>query len=149
MLPYTEEEARREASRCLDCGICSECLQCESACQKNAVRHGDGPATVELEVGAVVLAPGFDLIDAATVPAYGHGIYRNVVTGQELERLLSATGPTGGHVERPSDGKVPHRVAFIQCAGSRDDGHIPYCSSVCCMYATKQAIMVKDHHPET
>ncbi|MBC7338679.1 MAG: FAD-dependent oxidoreductase [Firmicutes bacterium] len=149
VLPYTEEEARREASRCLDCGICSECLQCESACQKNAVRHGDGPATVELEVGAVVLAPGFDLIDAATVPAYGHGIYRNVVTGQELERLLSATGPTGGHVERPSDGKVPHRVAFIQCAGSRDDGHIPYCSSVCCMYATKQAIMVKDHHPET
>ncbi|MEW6547104.1 MAG: FAD-dependent oxidoreductase [Bacillota bacterium] len=149
VLPYSEEEARREASRCLDCGICSECLQCESACQKNAIRHDDAPATLELEVGAVVLAPGFDLIDAATVPAYGHGVYRNVVTGQELERLLSATGPTGGHLERPSDGKVPRRVAFIQCAGSRDDGHAPYCSSVCCMYATKQALMIRDHHPQT
>ncbi len=146
-LGYSPEDAMAEASRCLNCGICSECLQCEVVCKKNAVQHWQQAEVVELKAGAVVLVPGYELFEAELNGEYGYGVYENVMTSMEFERLLSSTGPTQGHVERPSDGKAPVRVAFIQCVGSRDcarDGS-EYCSSICCMYSTKEAIIAREH----
>ncbi|MBI2869907.1 MAG: FAD-dependent oxidoreductase [Chloroflexi bacterium] len=143
---FTEEEALREARRCLNCGFCSECLQCVAACQAKAIDHAMKPETVKLRVGAVVLAPGFEPFDAALKSEYGYGRMPNVVTSLEFERILSASGPFQGQVKRPSDGKHPVKVAWIQCVGSRDEtcGR-DYCSSVCCMYATKEAIIAREH----
>ena len=160
----TEEMARREASRCLDCGICAECLECERACEKKAVRHDERDRTVTLKVGSIILAPGFDTFDATRRGEFGYGRYPNVVTAPELERLLSSTGPTAGDLRRPSDGTRPRRVAFIQCVGSRDApregrewgrlagpaGQVPapYCSGVCCMFALKEALLIRERYPE-
>jgi len=161
---YTERMAREEASRCLDCGICAECLRCEEACEKGAIHHDDQDALVELEVGSVVLAPGFAPFDPGRAGEYGYGVYPNVITAPELERLLSSTGPTGGRLERPSDGRRPRRVAFLQCVGSRSirseagltervsgpAGHEPssHCSAVCCMFAVKEALLIRERDPE-
>jgi heterodisulfide reductase subunit A-like polyferredoxin len=147
-LGYTEEEAQAEAARCLACGICSECLSCYYACGAGAVVHDMVEQTEEIEVGAVILAPGYEAYRAELSEEFGFGRYANVVTGLQFERLLSASGPTHGHVERPSDHQRPQRIAFLQCIGSRDQTH-DYCSAVCCMYATKQAIMAKEHEPDT
>jgi len=145
-LGYTEAEAVAEATRCLDCATCCECLACETACQAGAVFHADATGTRDIEVGSVVLAPGFEPFPAGLRPELGYGHYANVVTSLEFERLLSASGPTEGHVRRPSDGTTPVRVAWIQCVGSRDHScHRDYCSSVCCMYASKEALIAKEH----
>ncbi len=145
---YTDEEAQSEAARCLACGICSECLSCVYVCQANAVNHDMVEQWLELEVGAILLAPGFETFDAEKAGEYGWGRYPNVVTSLQFERLLNASGPTFGHVRRPSDGQSPKRIAFIQCVGSRDQKH-DYCSSVCCVYAIKEAIMAIEHEPDT
>ncbi|MGC9081883.1 MAG: FAD-dependent oxidoreductase [Anaerolineae bacterium] len=145
---YTDEQAQMEAARCLACGICSECRLCERVCQAGAVDHDMVEQTLELEVGAVLLAPGFATFDAEKAGEYGWGRYPNVVTSLQFERLLNASGPTLGHVQRPSDGKTPRRIAFIQCVGSRDQKH-DYCSSVCCVYAIKEAMMAIEHEPDT
>ncbi|MBE3571733.1 MAG: FAD-dependent oxidoreductase [Moorella humiferrea] len=144
---FTPEEAIQEAKRCLNCGICSECLQCETACKKKAIEHWQEERVLQLQVGSIVLAPGYELFDAELAGEYGYGYYANVVTSLEFERLLSATGPTESHVLRPSDGRPPKKVAFIQCVGSRDiDGEgSPYCSAICCMYSTKEALIAKEH----
>jgi heterodisulfide reductase subunit A-like polyferredoxin len=145
-LGFTEEQAQREASRCLNCGVCSECLRCVEACQAGAIDHEAQPETEEVQVGAVILAPGFKPFDAGEKPEYGYGRYANVVTSLEFERLLSATGPCAGHVRRPGDGAEPRRIAWIQCVGSRDAScGREYCSYVCCMYATKQAVIAREH----
>ncbi len=141
---YTEEQARAEAARCLACGICSECLSCVFACGVKAINHDEVERVEEIEVGAVILAPGYQIYNAKLSPEYGLGRYPNVVTALQFERLLSASGPTGGHVKRPSDAAAPKKIAFLQCVGSRDQTH-DYCSSVCCMYAAKQAIMAVEH----
>ncbi len=147
-LGFSEEQARSEAERCINCGVCSECLQCVAACQAGAIDHRMQPAHRELEVGALILAPGFRPFEADQKAEYGFGRYPNVVTSLQFERLLSATGPTGGHVVRPSDHQAPRKVAWIQCVGSRDASlGREYCSYVCCMYATKQAIIAKEHDP--
>jgi heterodisulfide reductase subunit A-like polyferredoxin len=147
-LGFGVEEAQREAARCLNCGVCSECLQCVIACQAGAVDHGQKPFIQTLEVGALILSPGFRPFDARLKPEYGYGRYPNVVTSLEFERLLSATGPCAGHVRRPGDGAEPRRIAWIQCLGSRDASiGREYCSYVCCMYAAKQAIIAKEHDP--
>ena len=99
-----------------------------------------------MRVGAVILAPGYQVYRAELSEEYGLGRYPNVITALQFERLLSASGPTLGHVQRPSDGRTPERIAFLQCVGSRDQSH-DYCSAVCCMYATKEAIMAKEHEP--
>jgi heterodisulfide reductase subunit A2 len=101
----------------------------------------------QVEVGAVILAPGYQVYRAELSEEYGFGRYPNVVTALQFERLLSASGPTLGALQRPSDGKQPRRIAFLQCVGSRDQSH-DYCSAVCCMYATKEAVIAKEHHPE-
>ena len=147
-LGYTEEEARKEAERCLACGVCSECHACVEACKADALDHEELPREEELRVGAVVLVPGYEAYDARLSQEFGLGRFPNVVTALQIERMLSASGPTRGHVKRPGDGKTPRKVAFLQCVGSRDRKH-DYCSSVCCMYAAKEAIMVKEHEPET
>jgi len=97
-----------------------------------------------LEVGSIIVASGFDEYDAHGKKEFGYGVYPNVVTSVEFERILSATGPTGSVVMRPSDGKIPKKIGFIQCVGSRDKVN-EYCSSVCCMYATKEAVIAKEH----
>jgi len=145
---YTDEQAQAEAARCLACGICSECLSCWYECQADAVNHDMVAQVQDIPIGAVVLAPGYKTYQAEESEEYGWGRFPNVVTAMQYERLMSASGPTHGHVERPSDGEKPKKIAFLQCVGSRDQEH-DYCSSVCCMYATKEAIMTKEHEPDT
>jgi heterodisulfide reductase subunit A-like polyferredoxin len=145
---YTEEQARKEATRCLSCGICSECLSCVDACDVQAIDMQQPAATREVTVGAVVMAPGYVPYDARQSEELGLGRYPNVLSSIQYERLLSASGPTRGKVIRPSDNKPPRRIAWLQCVGSRDADH-DYCSSVCCMYATKQATITKGHWPDT
>jgi heterodisulfide reductase subunit A-like polyferredoxin len=145
-LCLSEEQALTEAQRCLSCGLCSECYQCVLACKAHAIDHQQAPYEQTMEVGAVVLAPGYQLFDAARAAELGYGRYANVVHSMEFERLLSASGPTAGHITRRSDHVAPKRIAFLQCIGSRDKEH-DYCSSVCCMYATKEAMLALEHVP--
>jgi len=146
---YSEEDVLREAKRCLSCGICSECYQCVDACVAGAIDHGMAEQEETVEVGAIIAAPGTELFNASLRGEYGFGIYDNVVTSIQFERILSASGPYFGHVQRISDGKEPKKVAFLQCVGSRDANcGNSWCSSVCCMYATKEAIIGKEHAKE-
>jgi heterodisulfide reductase subunit A-like polyferredoxin len=148
MLGLTAEQAVLEAKRCLSCGICSECRECEKVCQRQAIDHGDTDRVIELPVGAVILTPGHDYFDPAERGEFGYGRYPNVLTSVEFERMLSASGPFAGHVRRPSDGAEPKNIAFIQCVGSRDLAcGRDYCSAVCCMYAAKEAVMAQEHVP--
>jgi heterodisulfide reductase subunit A-like polyferredoxin len=144
----TEEQALAETERCLNCAGCAECLQCVAACEQSAVDHCQPDRTVELDIGSVILAPGFEEFDAARKGEFGFGRYPNVLSSVQFERMLSASGPFDGHVIRRSDGQPARRVAWIQCVGSRDTrcGN-EYCSSVCCMVSTKQAIVAADHLP--
>jgi heterodisulfide reductase subunit A-like polyferredoxin len=149
-LGYDEGLAQREASRCLNCGLCAECMECVRACKRNAVVHSQIEERFNVEVGAIILAPGYDAFDAKIKGEFGFGHYPNVITGLQFERMLSASGPTLGALRRPSDAVKPRRIAFIQCVGSRDTScDNDYCSSVCCMASTKQAILVKEHDLET
>jgi heterodisulfide reductase subunit A-like polyferredoxin len=147
-LGFTEQQTLEEARRCISCGICSECYQCVSACKALAVNFQQKDQRLTLDVGAVVLATGFDLYDVSALMEYGWGSLKNVVTAMQFERMISATGPTQGHLKRPSDGSEPKRLAFIQCVGSRDVRHRKYCSAVCCMHATKEAVLAREHYPE-
>ena len=141
---YTPEEAIAEAKRCLECGICCDCHLCETACQAHAIDYTQKDRGIELDVGALVLAPGYETYDAHLSKDLGYGRFPNVLTSLEFERVMSASGPYSGHILRPYDRKEPKRIAFLQCVGSRDFEH-DYCSSVCCMYATKEAIIAKEH----
>jgi len=141
---YDDASAQAEAARCLACGVCSECMSCVFACGVNAIDHNMIGETESVPVGAVILAPGYEVYNAHLSEEYGLGRYPNVVTSLQYERMLSASGPTRGWVQRPSDGAAPKRIAFLQCVGSRDQSH-DYCSSVCCMYAAKEAIMTIEH----
>ncbi len=143
-----EEAAVAEAKRCLACGECSECMQCVAACSAEAILHDMLPEEVTINVGSLLLTPGFEPFDPVGRGEYGYETCRNVITSLEFERILSASGPFQGHVLRPSDRKEPKRVAWIQCVGSRDiQSGNEYCSGVCCMYAIKEAIMAVDHVP--
>lgn len=146
-LTLGEREAKEEASRCLQCGICCECFQCVKACEQKAIDHSQKEEELVLSVGAVIVATGYGLFDPRKKPEYGYGRIKGVITGLELERLMSSSGPTGGDLT--IDGKRPKEVVFIQCVGSRDRTvDRPYCSRVCCMYVAKQAQEVKERLKE-
>ncbi|HID28818.1 MAG TPA: CoB--CoM heterodisulfide reductase iron-sulfur subunit A family protein, partial [Desulfobacterales bacterium] len=125
-----------------------ECKQCERVCRAQAISFDQQEVRLELEIGAVILAPGFEPFDPKIKRTYGYGRFPNVVTSMEFERILSATGPFQGHVRRLSDGREPKKIAWIQCVGSRDRSvGRGYCSSVCCTYAIKEAMLAKEHAP--
>ena len=135
----TEAEARHGAGRCLDCAVCSECNECVSACPVDGcIDLHARDETFEAEVGAVVVSTGFKLFPADLKPEYGFGRFRNVITGMQMDRLLAPTRPFNT-ILRPGDGKVPERIAYVLCTGSRDEtvGN-PLCSRFCCMYSIKQ-----------
>ncbi|MBN1442344.1 MAG: FAD-dependent oxidoreductase [Planctomycetes bacterium] len=121
------------------------CKSCENFCDADAIQYDQQDSEENIEVGAVILAPGYDMFDPRQVQEYGYGRYPNVLSSIQFERVLSASGPTEGHIRRPSDHKAPKKIAFIQCIGSREAGERDYCSSVCCMYATKHAIIGMEH----
>jgi len=128
---------------CIGCGVC------RGVCKAKAVEYDREDEIVEINVGGIILALGFDEFDPEPLKRYGYGKYKNVVTSIEFERILSASGPYAGKVLRPSDGDIPEKVAFLQCVGSRDlkEGR-PYCSSVCCMYTAKEAVIAHEHQHE-
>jgi heterodisulfide reductase subunit A len=129
---------------------CIECFKCVDVCgARNAIDFEQQPDEVEVEVGTITVATGCDIYYPYDDPRYGYGKYPNVITALEAERLINAAGPTGGEVIRASDGKHPHSVAFIQCVGSRDVNRHEYCTGFCCMYAIKEAILIKEHEPDT
>ena len=133
----------------IDRNFCIGCRLCEHLCGAKAIDFTQTEEIITLEVGAIILANGAALYNLPALNAYGYGRFSNVVTSIEYERILSASGPFAGHIIRHSDGKVPRRIAWIQCVGSRDRkiGN-NYCSTVCCMYAIKEAIITKEHEPE-
>jgi len=145
-LGLSEEQAVAEAERCLNCAVCSECRQCVIACQPQAIDHDMRDQVVEVDVGAVVVATGFDPFDATHKPEFGYGRYPNVISGLEFERLASASGPTKGKIRL--NGKEPKEIVFVHCVGSRDklEGS-EYCSRICCMYTAKQAHLAHDKIP--
>ncbi|HLO57466.1 MAG TPA: CoB--CoM heterodisulfide reductase iron-sulfur subunit A family protein [Bacteroidales bacterium] len=129
-----------------------KCKICEKFCPTGAIRFDQADEIIEVPVGAVVLATGFTVKDTAFFPEYGYGKYADVITGLQFERLASASGPTFGEIRRPSDGKIPEKIVFVACAGSRDPAKgIPYCSKICCMYTAKHAMLYqhKVHHGES
>jgi len=133
-----------DMKHCVRCGICAE------ECPTEAIRYNDLPDYVNIKVGTIIIATGYDPYDATRMEQYGFGRFSNVLTALQMERLLSSFGPTGGKVLRPSDLKEPKKIVFIQCVGSREftgKGR-KYCSRVCCMYATKQARSYKEKHPD-
>ena len=147
-LGYAEAAGQAEASRCLNCGYCSECMLCVDACLAGAVCHEQQAEIADIPIGSLVLSPGSRPYDPSHLESFYH--YQgnpNVLTSLEFERYLSASGPTMGHLVRPSDGVEPKKVAWLQCIGSRDTNRCGngYCSSVCCMYAIKDAMIAKEH----
>ncbi|MDM8543683.1 CoB--CoM heterodisulfide reductase iron-sulfur subunit A family protein [Desulfococcaceae bacterium HSG9] len=125
-----------------------KCRICEKLCPNKAIAFDQKDETVYIEAGAVILAGGFEPFDARLKAEYGYGLWPDVITSLEYERILSASGPFQGHIRRMSDDRKPRRIAWIQCVGSRDQRGHAYCSSVCCMYAAKQAMITKEHHSD-
>jgi heterodisulfide reductase subunit A len=131
----------------LKTGKCGDHPLCVEACDRNAIDFNQKEELIDIDVGTIVVATGFDLFDAKKKPEYGYGKFENVITGLEFERLVSASGPTSGHIE--INGKEPKKIVFVQCVGSRDKETNEYCSRVCCMYTAKQAHMVKEKIPNS
>ena len=150
VLPAAEEEAVLEASRCLDCGVCSDCHQCEKVCEAKAIEYGQSEEIITRDVGAIVVATGSDIFNTDVYEEYGQKEYEDVISAIQYERLMCASGPTMGHILRPSDKKEPKTIVFLSCVGSRDKSKgMPYCSAACCMYLAKQAILTKEHIPDS
>jgi heterodisulfide reductase subunit A len=137
-LGLSEVEARREAQRCLHCGVCVECRSCADICPPQAIDLDMTDSVTTLEVGQILVATGFKSFDAGRITQYGYGRYDNVVTSREFERMLSSTRPTGGKV-LCKNGKPPRAIGIVHCVGSRDENYNRYCSRVCCMAALKFA----------
>ncbi len=142
-------KSTRNAEHCLKLTDKLDCKGCENVCEAEAIEHEMKDKYLELDIGAIIMATGYYTPDPAAYQIYGGGKYPDVITGLQLERLMSSFGPTGGEIVRPSDGTHPKTVVFIGCVGSRDEktGN-GYCSRVCCMYMAKHAIMLKEHDPE-
>ncbi len=145
-LGLDEKMAIEEAKRCLNCAVCSECLECVKVCDREAINHEMKDEVVEVDVGNIIVATGYDLFKPTGVYEYGYGRYDNVVTGLEFERMINAAGPTEGHVLLKG-GSEPKTIAIIHCVGSRDKNYHEYCSRVCCMYSMKFGHLIREHVP--
>ncbi len=142
-LGLDKEMAIEEAKRCLNCGVCSECLACISVCERNAIHHDMEDECQEVEVGAIIVATGYDIFDPTPIYQYGYKRFDNVITSFEFERMVSSTGPTEGQVVL-KDGSTPQSAAIIHCVGSRDENYHEYCSRVCCMHGLKHAHQIRE-----
>ena len=145
-LGFDEKTAIEEAKRCLNCGVCSECLECVKFCDARAINLEMEEEIIEVDVGNIIVATGYDAFDPTPLYQYGYKRLDNVITGLEFERVINAAGPTGGRVLL-KDGLEPKTVAIIHCVGSRDTNYHEYCSQVCCMYSMKFSHMVREHLP--
>jgi quinone-modifying oxidoreductase, subunit QmoA len=126
----------------------SEAKKVKEACPYDAIELDMQPQTMHLKMGAIVWATGWKPYDAAKLDTYGFGTFPNVITNVMMERLAAFNGPTKGKIVRPSDGKAPETIAFIQCAGSRDENHLPFCSSICCLASMKQSTYIREQYPD-
>lgn len=135
----------------IDSSACAkDCMKaCFDACKYDAIDLNMKPETINLKVGAIVMATGWNLYDAARMDNLGFGEVKNVITNMMMERLSSPNGPTKGKILRPSDGKEVKNVAFVQCAGQRDENHLPYCSYICCLASLKQITYVREQYPDS
>ena len=142
---YSPDEAQEEAERCLASMVegCFECGECKQVCEAKAIDFEQTDQIVELEVGTIIVATGYDQFDPSVIPQYGYKRYANVLTGLEFERLTCAAGPTEGKILL-KDGRPPESVAIVHCVGSRDQNYHEYCSRVCCMYGLKYAHLIKE-----
>lgn len=148
-LGLTEAMAEQEGLRCLSCSLCSQCGECVRACGPEAIDLSETERVTDIEAGAVVVATGIDIFEAEKYPEYGYGRFPDVITNLQYERMCNASGPTGGKVLKPSDGRVPDSIVFVQCVGSRDKARgFEYCSKVCCMISAKQLLIFKHHNPD-
>jgi len=145
-LSFDEKTAIEEAKRCLNCGVCSECMECVKVCQAGAINQEMKEEIVEVEVGNIILATGYDGFDPTPLYHYGYKHLDNVITAFEFERLINASGPTSGDV-RLKNGSHPKTVGIIHCVGSRDKKYHEYCSQVCCMYSMKFGHLIREHVP--
>jgi len=133
----------KDTEHCIECGLCYD------VCGLDAIKKEDAEHQVTIEASSIVITTGYAIFDACNKKQYGHLVLPDVITSLELERMLNASGPTGGKIKRLSDGKMPESVVFIQCVGSRDITiNRPYCSCVCCMQAIKNAILIKEKNPD-
>jgi heterodisulfide reductase subunit A len=133
----------KDPDHCIECGLCYD------ACGPGSVLHEDAPKEITFHAASIVISTGYAVFDATNKPQFGHLLLPNVITSLELERMINASGPTGGKIKRLSDGEVPQTIVFIQCVGSRDMTiNRPYCSCVCCMQAIKNAILIKEKNPK-
>ncbi|MCX7974319.1 MAG: NAD(P)-binding protein [Candidatus Aminicenantes bacterium] len=142
-LGFSQEEAIKEAERCLNCGLCVECKECLRVCEAKAIDHFMKDEIKEIKVGQILIATGYTTFNSKELSLYGYGQFDNVYTSLEFERLLNSTGPTQGRIVL-KNGQEPKAIGIIHCVGSRDEKHHPYCSRVCCMYALKFAHLIKD-----
>jgi len=146
---YLPFEQATPSTYVLDMDHCTKCGLCVEHCPVNAIDLGEEEEELELEVGSIVIATGFETFDPQNKPSYGYNNFKNVITSLQLERLLDTEGPTAGQPLRPSDGKRPRKIAFIQCVGSREEEGNEYCSKICCMSTIKQANLLKSLFPDT
>ena len=134
----------KDPEHCIECGLCYD------ICGREAIRKEDAASESVIEASSIIIASGYDVFDAAEKEQFGYLRYPDVITSLEFERMMNASGPTGGSIRRLSDGKTPRHVVFVQCVGSRDiQAGRPYCSGVCCMYAMKNAMLIREKYPDT
>ncbi|AGK62068.1 putative adenylylsulfate reductase-associated electron transfer protein QmoA [Archaeoglobus sulfaticallidus PM70-1] len=134
----------------IDDSVCKkdECAKCVSACKYDAIDFSMEEKTINIKAESIIVATGWKPYDATKLTNLGFGKYPNVITNVMMERLASYNGPTKGKIVRPSDGKEPNTIAFVQCAGSRDENHLPYCSAICCLASMKQATYIREQYPD-
>jgi heterodisulfide reductase subunit A len=134
----------KDPEHCIECGLCYD------VCGVEAIRKEDTARESVIAASSIIITTGYDVFDATIKDQFGYLRYPDVITSLELERMMNASGPTGGSIRRVSDGKIPRHVVFIQCVGSRDIPlGLPYCSGVCCMYAIKNAMLIREKYPGT
>jgi quinone-modifying oxidoreductase subunit QmoA len=147
---YISHTMSYPAKYVIDGEVCegTSCAKCVEACQYDAIDLEMQPQVIDLKAASIVVATGWEPYDASKLDNLGYGQYENVITNVIMERIASFNGPTQGKILRPSDGKEVQNIAFVQCAGSRDENHLPYCSAVCCMASLKQATYVREANPD-